>query len=344
MAVFWFLISGFWFSAQAKNGAYKATRHAGLCLQCHDQQRHAEDLCLRCHTSFVAQSTHAMAKCEDCHDPHGVRDRDGVIPSLLAGRQTDVCTSCHDGSRASDIRSQLSRPYVHGTLTRHADCSDCHTVHADPANRLAGVPRVQVVNGAAGAVPAYRLAAANDPGDVQEFEICFKCHSSYVKQPLGQSDLARLTNPANPSFHPIQAAGKNPRIDPQSFVNGIASDSLVTCSDCHGSDDRVVKGPHGSSYRYLLRKSQDEICFECHARETYGGGAPGSRFDGHALHAGIQRIACFTCHESHGSIRNAALIATGRFPGLTTYTQSPMGGTCTSSCHTLRTYSVSYAR
>ena len=320
----------------ARNGAYKSTRHAGLCLQCHDQQQRIEDVCLRCHTPLLPQSAHALANCGDCHDPHGVRDRDGVIPSLLAARQRDVCTTCHDGSRAADVRSQLNKPYVHGTLTRHADCSDCHAVHADPANPRAGVARVQVVNGAAGTVPGYRLAAPNDPGDAQELEICFKCHSSYVKQPLGQSDLARLTNPANPSFHPIQAAGKNPRLDPQSFVNGIAADSLVTCSDCHE--------PHGSTDRYLLKKSQDEICFQCHARETYRNGAPGSRFDGHALHAGIQRIACFTCHESHGSIRNAALIATGRFPGMTTYTQSPMGGTCISSCHALKTYSVSYPR
>jgi predicted CXXCH cytochrome family protein len=304
--------------------------------------------------SVWAQSAHAPLKCDDCHNPHGVRDRDGVIPSMLAVRQPDVCTGCHDGSRAADIRSQLSKSYVHGTLTRHADCSDCHNVHqviqdpapssTDPSNRLAGVSRVQVVNGGAGVVPAYRLLASDDPGEVKESEVCFKCHSSYVKQPLGQSDLARLTNPANPSFHPIQAAGKNPRIDPRSFVNDFGPDSTVTCSNCHGSDDATVKGPHGSAYRYLLKKSQDDLCFDCHSRDTYIAGAPGSRFEGHALHAGAQRVACFACHETHGSVRNAALIATGRFPGITTYTQTPMGGTCTSNCHTLKTYSASYPR
>jgi len=341
----------------AKNGAYKASAHAeAQCVRCHDQ--HGPVIaCVVCHAAPSAsgafpgdavwsQSAHAQAACGDCHDPHGVRDRDGVIAGMLAQRQPAVCTTCHHGSRASDIRSKLNQPYVHGTLSRRADCSDCHNVHQvikdpapssnDPSSRLAGVSRVQVVNGGAGVVPAYRLLTANDPGEAKEFEVCFKCHSTYGKQPLGQSDFARLTNPGNPSFHPIQATGKNPRIDPQSFANDYAADSLVTCSDCHES--------HGSSYRYLLKKSADDLCFDCHSRDTYTSGAPGSRFEGHALHAGAQKIACFACHETHGSTRNAALIATGRFPGITTYIQTPMGGSCTSNCHTLKTYSASYPR
>lgn len=336
LCLFCFLVSGFCF---AKNGAYKSTAHARTsCVQCHDQQGTREDPCVGCHVNGdISRSAHAQSQCNDCHDPHGVRDTQGVIASMLADRPARLCVRCHD-----DIRSALSEPYVHA-----ASCSDCHNAHKvirDPApsaadssnNRLAGVTRVQVVNGGAGVAPVYRLIAADDPGDPLEYEVCFKCHSSYTKQRIGQTDLARLTNPANASFHPIQAAGRDTRIDPQSFVNGFGADSRVTCGDCHG--------PHGGSYRFLLKKSPDDVCFECHLRDAYTANAPGSRFNGHALHAGIQRVPCSACHDPHGSVRNGALIATGRFPGINTYIQTPAGGTCTSSCHGMQTYTVSYPR
>jgi len=367
------------FCIYAKNGAYKFTLHGdadkgpqrrtdvprGSCLQCHDQQadgyrsaiqRKADaglfapndnNLCFACHSIPVwTQSAHAQDKCIDCHDPHGVRDRDGVIEHMLSEREPQVCLRCHDGSRAADIRTELTKSYVHGTRNRQAACSDCHNVHqvikdpapssADASNRLAGVSRVQVANGGAGVIPGYRLVAADDPGDPKEFEVCFKCHSSYAKQPFGQPDLARLTNPANASFHPIQAAGRNARISPEAFVNGFGPDSIITCSDCHDQ--------HGSFYRYLLKKSQDDLCFDCHTREVYAGGSTGSRFNTHALHVAIAKVQCFACHETHGSPRNAALIATGRMPGMNSYTQTPSGGNCISICHSLQTYTVSYPR
>jgi predicted CXXCH cytochrome family protein len=311
--------------------ASPATIHARTtCVQCHDQHKPADgsnEGCFVCHGAAMAewtQSAHAARQCVDCHDPHGAKD---------AG-QEQLCAGCHRGS------------YAHGAsafANRRADCGDCHNLHA------AGVSRVQVANGGAGVTPAYRLAAASDPGEIHEYEICFKCHSSFTKQPLGQSDLARLTNPANASFHPIQSEGKNARIDPQTFVNGFDANSRITCSDCHASDDPNVRGPHASSHRYLLKKSQDDICFECHARGVYADPlapsevARAGRFNGHALHA-AQKIACFACHDAHGSVRNPGLIVTGRVPGITTFIPTPNGGTCTTNCHGLQSYTASDRR
>jgi len=355
--------------ALAKNGAYKATAHGdpdkgvqrradvprGSCLQCHDQQAddyrspmqrkadaglfaaNDDNLCFVCHAATSQtwpRSSHAQARCADCHDPHGVRDRDGVVPMLLADREPAVCVRCHDGSRAADVRTQLLAPVVHGARGRQPLCSDCHDVHM-----AGGVSRVQVVNGAAGATPVYRLLAANEPGEAKDYEVCFKCHSSYAKQPFGQPDLARLTNPANASSHPIQAAGRNLRIRPAAFVDGMSADMLVTCASCHGNT-------HGSSYRHLLVKDRDDVCFDCHTRAVYAesDSMHASRFDGHVAHAGIHKLECVACHDPHGSVRNAALIATGRFPGINSYMQTPAGGTCTSSCHGLQTYVASYPR
>jgi|GEM_PF-810756 len=272
-------------------GAYKETAHAAKsCVQCHDQQ---ETSCLTCHTDdSISRSAHARSQCHDCHDPHGVRDRDGVIPSMLVERPAHLCGNCHDG-----IRNALSESYSHA-----ATCGDCHSAHkvikdpapsfADPSDyRLAGVSRVQVVNGGAGVIPAYRLVAADDPGDPIEREVCFKCHSSYAKQRLGRTDLARLMNPANASTHQL------------------------ACSKCHD--------PHGSAYRHLLKKSPEDLCVECHSP---------TRFSGHAQHA---RVECTDCHDPHGSVRNDALIANR----ITSFIKTPLGGTCTSSCHGMRTYS-----
>ena len=367
------------FGVYAKNGAYKSTKHGAAfsCVKCHSglhaahdgQARGYEaglfapndnDLCFTCHavasesnvfpgSAFWQGTVHARsqnaAKCIDCHDPHGVKDAKGVIPAMLAKREDALCTGCHDGSHAGDVTRALAMPFRHEVA-----CSNCHNPHfidtssAPPSapqasNRLAGVSRIEVANGGAGLAPTYVLHGAGEPG-AREYEICFKCHSSYVKQRPGQSNLALLTNPANPSYHPIQAPGKNARIDPQSFTAGYDAQSMIFCSDCHEA--------HGSSYRYLTKKPSPDLCLTCHAYDVYANTAAdsrtqkASRFTGHALHAG-RNVDCYTCHESHGSTRYAALI-TNRPSGIMTYVQTATGGSCSPTCHGGANYTASYPR
>lgn len=381
------------------------------------------DLCFTCHdapsansifrgTGEWARSTHAISprmlragrsgsdtnKCVNCHDPHGVKDGGGLVPSMLTQREPALCLSCHDGSRGRDIQTQLNRGYVHGerargshsanegideakaivtASARHVACSDCHNIHAATEARfavdppaasplLSGVSRVEIRNGNAGTAPGFTFRRADDVTEVQEFEVCFKCHSSWTKQPPGQPDLARETNPANASFHPIQAAGRNRNIDPRAFSNGMTSDSLVRCTDCHGSDESRARGLHGSAYQYLLKKpsianagrqtmTRNDLCFDCHTFDVYAEASSpadvqrASRFNspaavGHAFHVGVQHVPCYSCHETHGSSRIPALIATGRMPGISSYSQNPNGGTCSPACHAPRSYTVNYSR
>ncbi len=397
--------------AQRSTDALFAANDNELCFTCHTTP--SEDGVFPGNASWL-RSTHATAngmlrpgvdqrslddanKCVNCHDPHGNRDALGVVPALGAVRGEELCLSCHDGSRASDIRGELTKSYRHpmdergkhdpsegsdaGRFSgmtpgdRHADCADCHNVHqvrSDPAppsapqasNRLAGVSRVEVLNGGAGTLPIYRFLTASDPGDVLEYQVCFKCHASFAKLPARRPDLARLTNPNNPSFHPVQAEGRNPNIDLAAFATGWTAQSLVRCTDCHTTDDRRLRGPHGSSNAYILKKpyptstsrqvpDRGDLCFDCHAFDVYAdASAPesvvnASRFNGpatagHTFHVAIQRVPCYACHETHGSTRNAALIATGREISL--YTQTPTGGTCNTGCHGLETYKTNYPR
>lgn len=337
--------------------------------------------------------------CAVCHDPHGVRDSKGVIPALLAERESTLCIGCHEGSRGADIRGEMTKPYWHGQTARgehdpaearaaearppqgtpadrHVTCSDCHNAHlvraddlrsseGEASTLLAGVARVQVINGAAGTQPAYRSLSASDLSPAFEYEICFRCHSSATKLPPQAEDIARSTNPQNASFHPIQAEGRNSGIDPGAFAAGMSADSRIRCTDCHGSDSSRVRGMHGSSHEHLLRKryasesaapmARTDLCFECHAWDVYGSAISesavlaASRFNapsdaGHAFHVSSQRIHCATCHEAHGSAKQPALIVLRKRPGIIAYTQTPGGGTCTPTCHTTRTYRVNYPR
>ena len=129
-------------------------------------------------------------KCVNCHDVHGYNmDGTGLTPSLVVSREERLCHVCHDGSPAlKNIKADFNSAYRHPvgtsgrhaaaedgtssaygaspTNNRHSECVDCHNPHAARADgsppvapgaskRLAGVGRIAVFNGAAGAVPAY---------------------------------------------------------------------------------------------------------------------------------------------------------------------------------------------
>lgn len=342
----------------------------------------------------------AAGKCVNCHDPHGVEDAKGLIPGLIFLRDDKLCLTCHNGTRSTiSITDELRKPYRHpvgrsstrhqpdegdqaylyGISNRHVTCSDCHNGHsllADPSppsapnvsNRNIRVSGVKVINGGAGAIPSYIYRSALDKSTtLAEYEICFKCHSSWTIQPGGQTDLARFLNPHNPSYHPVEAAGKDPLMPDTAFVNGWNARKMTYCGDCHGSDNPNIRGPHGSLFARLLRANypasaqnrtvtQDELCFRCHNYQTYadplGGAAAqgGSRWNppadlnGHAFHVGDQRVPCYACHDSHGSLSNRALIRTGRKPGLRSFSQNASGGNCTATCHTSRSYTLNYPR
>lgn len=342
----------------------------------------------------------AAGKCLNCHTPHGAKDRSGLIPSMLIAREEELCLSCHDGSPSiRDIAREIRKPFNHTTGFvqgkhsadegsdparysytggyRHAECADCHNAHAangDPlppipptaSNRNVRVSRVRVINGAAGTAPMYEYRPASDiSSPVLEYEICFKCHSSWTHQPAGQPDLARLFNTNNASYHPVEAQGKNPGINANSFVGGRNSFSTIYCGDCHGSDDSNLRGPHGSQFPAILRRNylarsltrgttRDELCFICHNFDTYADPAglfrQASRFNpplspnGHAFHVGQQNVPCYACHDSHGSPQFPALIVIGRSPGLNSFSSSVNGGTCVSTCHGFRPYSINYPR
>lgn len=389
----------------------------GLCYSCHQQEELTgvfprpeiyETSDHRINPRVVWPGPHpparrepdAAGKCLNCHNPHGAKDRTGVIPSLLIAREEELCIACHGrGVAVTDIAREVRKPYSHLSVrnsgkhradeggdfsayshaagNRHAACSDCHNAHAVAGDPLPPVPprasslnarvgRVRVLNGAAGSIPAYEYRAASDLAvPALEYELCFKCHSSWTKQPPGQQDMAVLFNVNNASFHPVEAQGKNPGIDPVSFAGGRGAMGMIFCGDCHGSDDSGSNGPHGSRFPGMLKKNyttrsfggamtRDELCFACHNFDTYAGQSgmfqQASRFNpalspkGHVFHSGQRNVPCYACHDSHGSPRFPALIVTGRMPGIISFSVNANGGTCLPTCHGMQSYRINYPR
>ena len=328
--------------------------------------------------------------CVNCHTPHGAGDGLGLIPSQISVREEGSCLACHDasGPALTDVQSDFNRSSAHPTTTsqqrhdagestpgdfgisdRHAECEDCHNPHDVRADTIAPTPpdasarnqrisRVAVTNGTAGTVPTYTFLPAADTGTVREYELCFKCHSSWTTQPAGQDDMALLFNPNNPSYHPVEALGKNTNIRVEAFVSPWTATSRVYCGDCHGSDDGAVAGPHGSTHAGLLRDAYpassafremapNEVCFNCHSYTIYADRDrdDASRFRSHERHFD-KDVVCYACHDSHGSTTLPSMIVTGRDPGIVSYTQDANGGSCagTPACHGTKTYTINYPR
>ncbi len=349
----------------------------------------------------------AAGKCVNCHDPHGRKDAHGLIPFLGVVREEALCNTCHDGNPAvTNIQFELRKTFHHPTedktgihsgpnesqpadfaaaplAKRHAECEDCHDPHVAYADgsRLPlgaelskvnlGVSRVRVTNGGAGQAPVYTFTAGVDTlsQPLAEYQLCFKCHSSWTVQPSGQTDLAMVLNPANPSYHPVESPGGDAAIAPGAFVSPWSAASTTRCGSCHGSDAGTTEGPHGSSYRYILRNTyqasparrtmaSDEICFLCHKWDVYANpnASPStlaySRFNppgaekGHAQHVGEEQVPCYSCHVTHGSTSMKHLLVTGRNPGIVAYTETAGGGSCSpvGGCHGTETYAINYAR
>jgi len=89
-------------------------------------------------------------------------------------------------------------------------------------------------------------------------KLCFNCHSYSANLPADQTNKAEIFNISNPSFHPVLTSGRN--TDVPSLAPPLTASSLITCTDCHSNDDPAgPKGPHGSSYRYILSKNYTTV-------------------------------------------------------------------------------------
>jgi predicted CXXCH cytochrome family protein len=301
------------------------TEQAGMCLGCHDgSRRGASDIA----TAFARPAAHPTLT------------RGGDVP---LHRDVEGATELGYNGGAPDLR--------------HAECQDCHDVHtAKQGRHLSGSALAgPALNGAVGVnVRRWPLAPMAGPGAgdfdpvrlvsgiSEEWQLCFKCHSGYTSlKPLDATgaasrDVAAEFNPLNGSFH---GAVIRPHTSGRvAFKPGSAwtADSRINCTDCHGNDDpdpAAAAGPHGSRHQGILIRpftdrtglpgTEGDLCFSCHDRDAYGGGAleagadrTGFADDSRNLHnLGAEgeghRRACVSCHSGvvHGAAQRALLVS-----------------------------------
>jgi len=294
--------------------------------------------CLACHGGEDASISETVTD----HDVHGSANpklisKPAAGETVASPEEDNICRACRDadGQAATDIEAQITKNYAHDPSL----CRECHLPHATMSGThipgdTASNPASGVLSGvsgiAAGTKAEWTVPALTEKGTIDyEYELCYRCHSSWTTLPPDLTDQSVEFNPQNTSFHWVEhdkgapAAASN-----TGYVNGFAYNSKMYCSDCH-KDDTVStpKGPHGSNTEHLLgvqeaghtqwsnlvkyqTDSASNFCLNCHDLTTTN-----FRSSTRNLHTAKGRHAnqtCQTCHVAvpHGWYRYRFLVTT----------------------------------
>lgn len=274
--------------------------------------------------------------CENCHTPHAAGTKAQLLKSPV---EEQNCFVCHSGTVASkNIAAEFAKTSVHPiTRTtgihqvnenvinppRHVECADCHNAHvARNAPATANTPAGAILG-----VPGVSSGGAVVREIRNEQELCYRCHAdsiargpARVNRQFVQTNTRLEFNPANASFHPIEAIGKSTSVP--SLISPWTVNSRMKCSDCHnnnqgpGNNGTGPAGPHGSIFTPILERqltltdtgsynsANSALCYKCHAESVI---RANTGFRRHSLH--INRgYACTTCHDPHGVASKPHLI------------------------------------
>lgn len=295
--------------------------------------------------------------CAACHRGHGAPGS-----PMLAKPQKEVCLACHDSRTKADdevrrgnlapgtnppligkvLGKASSHPISERAFSRFETaevvCASCHSPH-----------RRSVELGRDGADGSRRRSTRN-PRKF-EHELCAECHGNQGPRPQSPREVARLFDPTCRSFHPVLEPSGERAL---SVVPRLAG-KVVNCTDCHGnSDPSGPRGLHASDFRGLLvadytvadggqeSKGLYRLCYTCHDREKV---LDSAAFPLHRLHVVDEKASCATCHNSHGAVKNRALIRFGEETSIVGVAASPTtarvaftsdsagSGSCELSCH-----------
>lgn len=354
-------------------------RQSALCSACHEPHGWASS---SHHTSTAAWNgappnpwpniparTVAEAGCGSCHTPH----KAGTPQRLLVQANWEaVCLSCHNGHVAAANLAvevvKLSRHDLAATAgvhdptedlvnpRRHVTCVDCHNPHAANTGEAAAPLAPGALAGVAG------ISASGAPVNpiAQSHELCFRCHAdsrqkgpAYVDRDQPETNTRLEFSTANASYHPVEAAGRNP--DVPSLLSPWRTSSVITCTDCHNNDQgpgaggKGPNGPHGSAFAPILERRLEladfrgesaaaySLCYKCHSRESV---LANQSFLLHREHVVDDEAACTTCHDPHGVNGathlinfNRAYVSPNAVGRLDWRDGGRLRGTCNLACH-----------
>ena len=333
------------------------------------------DTCALCHRTHSAKQSGFLgssgvtqtALCFSCHNGTGggpnIQAQYAAAPANAetATSRTyfshDVAaTKAHQGAIIDEDGGERLVDEFGGVLNRHAECSDCHNPHAsyiDPptTNVSTLAPAGWTASGlnyattgveadyagvTAGGSPAFSLLDGVVQPLTAEYQLCFKCHSSYTQLPSNAgmnatsqiNDQAVEFNPANPSFHPVTKQGTNQTAamknsllhasGPKLLWNFKSTDT-IRCTSCHAeptvSNSKGGAGqasaPHASFNKFILLRryeaaadgtsavsgSDYDLCFGCHSQGPFTNeGSADTNWGDHFKHVGESDLRCAECH------------------------------------------------
>lgn len=354
---------------------------SALCLDCHTPNQWATSV----HATSTAAwngsgpnpwphtsgTTVAANACENCHRPHAAETKLRLL-NFFPDEQN--CFSCHSGTvAAKNITAEFNKPSVHPiaqtsgihdptedmiNAPRHVACEDCHNPHAakDAAATAPAAP------GSLTGVRGINSSGAVIQQVQNEYEVCFRCHGdsgnrgpALVNRQYVQTNTRLEFNPANTSYHPVMAVGRNPGVP--SLISPWSVSGFIYCGDCHNNDqgpgagtgNTGPKGPHGSSYAPILERrllltdftpynvANFDMCFKCHSSSVVVSSQTTS-WQYHQKHIVDDTTACTTCHDSHASSQplliNFNTDYVQPYNGVLQFNSTGVNhGNCTLTCH-----------
>ena len=305
------------------------------CTACHNAHNNAfghflvmrntnSELCLSCH-QISRTDISGHSQCSDCHQNHSAPSG----PFLLR-RETvsKTCLECHDGqtSGAANIASEMNLTYRHDSqgpadpeleANDFTNCSSCH----DPHTMMRGIASIPGSRRGPTAPSQGRLgriagvSASGAPLRIANFEeeVCYRCHGDgdpivpAVTRWEGVENIRAQFSQSAISRHPVGSPGRS--MQNPSLTLGWTTASTMTCTDCHGSEDPMMTGVHGSNVHSILTSqyqiadytsesaSAYALCYKCHDRSSI---LDNQSFPGHKLHIVDEQTPCAACHDPHG--------------------------------------------
>ncbi|MDD2922373.1 MAG: cytochrome c3 family protein, partial [Anaerolineales bacterium] len=293
------------------------------------------DECATCHRSHTAKSsslrklTGEEQVCFACHTSGGTGTN--VQPAFTSKTNTVTRFFSHGVSSSVNIHNVSEKAGGDfGVPKRHVECEDCHAPHSTARTALGGTISApaaqQEVYDSTGVDPQWTVLGAPTSFKwmttaEREYQICFKCHSSYAAslptyipdgwngdtkayeanglpkltstlatQKRDSRDMAQEFNSYQVSFHPVAALGRNRNMPAGSFVAGWSQDSILYCGDCHDNASAPTNGngPHGSPRLHILAGSSEYITKVDPSKSCAPGGCPSIHTPGEL---------CFKCHQ-----------------------------------------------
>jgi hypothetical protein len=243
----------------------------------------------------AADNTTLEATCTQCHgEPTAPMNGAALdVPGWMAAGtfgSEAYCLECHDGTPAqpfsaggdTDNPANISTPW--GATYNHSSFATCSDCHGDGAGN----------NSYHGGSTAGLML------DASQYATCTaNCHgaggSATVEMPTELSGSGGK-HPIDGSVTPFSTVMQADTAG-DLFVDGWTKDSVAVCGDCHGTNGGGPRGPHGSSYGYIL-KGIDLGITSANGRGPTSGRAYGSPQNSAGTSVNQQQTFCVNCHAS----------------------------------------------